>query len=95
MPNNPDSSTEQILQQLNRLDVKFDELRRELMASFVLKQVFDAVMEARDKELSDLKQDYEEHKQNDMGKLQRNVLIGAGLLGAITSLINILHYFHF
>jgi hypothetical protein len=86
---------EQILNQLNHLDAKFEDLRRDLMASFVLKQVFDVAMAARDEQVKDLKYQFEQHRQNEMGKWQRYTLITGGALGIVTSILTLLHsYVH-
>jgi hypothetical protein len=82
---------DQLINRFDRLDSKFEELRRELMASFVLKQVFDIAMEARDKEMEELKAELHRFKEHQMGALQRWVAIGGGLLGIISSAIYLLH----
>lgn len=92
MPDSNDIS--QLVSRFDRLDNKFDDLRKELMASFVLKQVFDTVLAARDKEFDELKKDFDAHKQAEMGKFQRNLLILGGILGLISAFLNLLQHFH-
>jgi hypothetical protein len=84
----------QLVTRFDRLDTKFDELRKELMASFVLKQVFDMALEARDKNFDELKKDFDDHKQAEMGKFQKYLLIFGGILGIISTAITLLQHFH-
>lgn len=83
MPLNED----QILLRFDRLDDKLDDFRRELMASFVLKQVFDAAIEARDKELKELKEALKEHEQQEMTRFSRWLTVCGGLLGIVSSIL--------
>jgi 3-dehydroquinate synthetase len=84
-------TNDDLVARFDKLDSKFDELRRELMASFVLKQVFDIAMEARDKEVAELKKEFDAQKQNEMGRTQRLVAIGGGVLGSISTILYIFH----
>lgn len=80
---------DQLLARFDRLDNKFEELRRELMASFVLKQVFDMALEARDKAFDELKKEFDTQKQNEMNRTQRLVAVVGGVLGLVSTVLYI------
>lgn len=75
----------------DKLDDKFESMRRELLASFVLKAVFEVELQVRAKEFTDLKKDFEEHAALELGKTQRLLILWGSAAGGISTGLYILH----
>lgn len=84
--------TGRILDQINQLSGKLDDMRKEFTETFVSQQVFDLQIAYLKDEIKDNKATVESMKERELNKGQRFALYVSGMSGLVAVLVTVLQH---